>query len=348
MKKPTLQTIKQVSFLQRSSQSKKQAVVIERVRSFLAQAGTHVKSDLLSTLAIRIQVADDHFVKVRGLVKDLIAKLKADALSENTQKQFCDKQMTKAMNNRDSSKAKIEEANAAKTMLESKKAELNEQIQGLTSENAADMKALNDARQLRAEEKQNWANTIALSTNAIAGVKSALATLEEFYSGAEFLQTQSKWTPENADRSGKTVADRAPEVFQDEYKGKQAESKGILGILEVCQEDFERVKRTTERNEKQAAAEFDKLDADTKGEVAERSSSIKGKDAEVVTANADITDEKETLRDNKKILATNLDVLESLQAGCVDREGFADRKKQRLEEIASLKEAVKMLDSWQN
>ena len=50
---------------------------------------------------MRVTVAADHFVKVRGLIKDLIAKLKADAKSEATQKGNCDTGMAKAIAGRD-------------------------------------------------------------------------------------------------------------------------------------------------------------------------------------------------------------------------------------------------------
>ena len=50
---------------------------------------------------IKSRAPQDHFVKVRTLIKDLLSKLKSDAEAEATQKGFCDKEMSKAINQRD-------------------------------------------------------------------------------------------------------------------------------------------------------------------------------------------------------------------------------------------------------
>merc|ERR1712039_792728 len=55
---------------------------------------------------------DDPFVKVRGLISDMISKLEAEAQAEATEKAYCDEQMAKT---------------------EAKKAELEEDVAKLTS-----------------------------------------------------------------------------------------------------------------------------------------------------------------------------------------------------------------------
>jgi hypothetical protein len=80
-----------VSFVQISNvqhqQSGKEAT-LQRVRSFLNDAADRTSSKVLSAIAVRVSVAEDHFVKVRGLIKDLIQKLKDDAAAEASQKKF--------------------------------------------------------------------------------------------------------------------------------------------------------------------------------------------------------------------------------------------------------------------
>merc|ERR1719487_1630994 len=98
-----------VAFVQiesvRHQQSSKEASV-KRVQSFLDDAVERTGSRVLSALAVRVKVAEDHFVKVRGLIKDLIMKLEADAKAEAKQKSFCDKHMAEAINDRDEANAK--------------------------------------------------------------------------------------------------------------------------------------------------------------------------------------------------------------------------------------------------
>merc|ERR1719449_463922 len=103
--------------------------------------------------ALMIQMKEDHFVKVRGMIKDMIAKLEADAAAEGDQKAWCDSEMEKATSKRDENIGNIEGDLAAKTKAESNIAKLKEEIQALMDEMAALGKSLNEATQLRKKEK---------------------------------------------------------------------------------------------------------------------------------------------------------------------------------------------------
>merc|ERR1719331_1276863 len=119
--------------------------------SFLQKQAKSLKSDALG--ALMIQMKEDHFVKVRGMIKDMIAKLEADAASEGDQKAWCDSEMEKATSKRDENIGNIEGDLAAKTKAESNIAKLKEEIQTLTEEMSELGKSLNEATQLRKKEK---------------------------------------------------------------------------------------------------------------------------------------------------------------------------------------------------
>ena len=88
------------SFLQlRGSKSAPtKAELAQKAQAFLMLESSKLNSPVLSALAMKVHSAEDHFVKVRTLIKDLLSKLKADAEAEATQKGFCDKEMSKAIN----------------------------------------------------------------------------------------------------------------------------------------------------------------------------------------------------------------------------------------------------------
>merc|ERR1712190_716244 len=98
-------------------------------------------------------------------------------------------------------------------------------------------------------------------------VEFALKTLKEFYSNA-FVQT-NKYVPPDSDREGNTVGDLAPEVFDSKYHGAQAESKGIVGILEVILSDFERTDKKTTKEEKEEQEAFEQFEKDTNDDIDE-------------------------------------------------------------------------------
>merc|ERR1719473_2089257 len=116
---------------------------------------------MLSAFALKVKLSEDHFVKVRGLIKDLIAKLKADAKAEAEQKGFCDKGMLEATTARDEAKMTIEEKTADISENEAEKAELTSEINALQKAIAENKKALNEATELRDKERSENEKTLA-------------------------------------------------------------------------------------------------------------------------------------------------------------------------------------------
>merc|ERR1719243_370085 len=127
--------------------------------SFLRTQAKTLKSDSISALMIRMK--EDHFVKVRGMIKDMIAKLEADAAAEGDQKAWCDSEMEKATSKRDENIGAMEGDLAEKTSAEAKIAKLNEEIQTLLEEIAELNKSLNEATELRGTEQADNTKTLA-------------------------------------------------------------------------------------------------------------------------------------------------------------------------------------------
>merc|ERR1719220_1155061 len=94
-------------------------------------------------------------------------------------------------------------------------------------------------------------------------VEFALKTLKDFYDKGALVQKRTSYVPPDSDRSGKTVEDLAPEGFDSsEYKGRQDNSKGIVGLLEVILADFDRTGTTVEAEEKMSEMDFRDFETD--------------------------------------------------------------------------------------
>jgi len=342
---------KPVSFVQISNvqheQSGKEAA-LQRVRSFLNGAAERTGSSVISSLAARVQVAEDHFVKVRGLIKDLIAKLKADAKAEATQKGVCDTGMAKAISDRDEANAKIEVANAKITTLTAKQNSLEDEVDTLNGQISELKKALLEATELRDDAKAENTKAMDMTEAGADSVKLALGILNGFYKNA-FMQT-AKYTPPRGDRDGNTVGDLAPEVFgnDDSYHGSQSESKGIVGILEVILSDFQRSNKQAQKDEKESKEAFEAFEKETNDDVDKKQNRIKKANGEISNAKSDILDQEQALSDAKDLLASGLEALEELEAMCVKgEETWEERKKKREDEIEALKSALQILEEWQ-
>merc|ERR1712232_1419725 len=157
--------------------------------------------------------------------------------------------MAKAVSARDEQQVEIETQVATISEKKTEIATLRGEIEQLTGEIAELHKALNEATELRAEEKAANEKTITMSEGGKEAVEPAISILKDFYDGAAFLQ--NGYTPPNSDRDGNTVGDLAPKTsFDGDYKGKQGASKGIIGMMEVILSDFERTIESVTDEEK--------------------------------------------------------------------------------------------------
>merc|ERR1719174_841906 len=99
-----------------------------------------LRSPTLSTLVLKLK--EDHFKKVRTMIKDLRAKLQADAEAEETQKGWCDEEMEKATSKRDENIGAIEGDTAAVTDAKASIDQLSSEIVDLEKQIADLYKAL--------------------------------------------------------------------------------------------------------------------------------------------------------------------------------------------------------------
>merc|ERR1712048_1084243 len=224
-------------------------------------------------LVNKLKLKEDNFVKVRGLINDLISKLEADALEEADSKSFCDTEIGKAVNNRDEQNLKIETSSANIAKNQVKQQELKSEIAELSKEIAELHLGLREASELRENEKAANEKTIAMATDGKEAVSSAIEVLEHFYGSGSMLQLRYK--PPKSDRDGNTVGDLAPNTssLDSDYEGNKSAGKGIVGMLNVILSDFERTVSTTQEQESKAAKDYEKYKSD--GEMSD------AKDAEI-------------------------------------------------------------------
>eukprot|EP00747_Dinoflagellata_sp_TGD_P143561 gnl/TRDRNA2_/TRDRNA2_176407_c1_seq2.p1 gnl/TRDRNA2_/TRDRNA2_176407_c1~~gnl/TRDRNA2_/TRDRNA2_176407_c1_seq2.p1 ORF type:complete len:693 (+),score=268.21 gnl/TRDRNA2_/TRDRNA2_176407_c1_seq2:88-2166(+) len=321
--------------------------VSERVLRLIESAATNLNSPELVSLSMKVRLSKDHFVKVRQMIKDLIAKLKADAKAEAEQKGFCDKEMAKAIGNRDEANMIIEEKTATTSKLSAEKAELTTDNEELSAAIAENMKALKEATELRNKEKAANEKTLADSEAGKEAVTFALTTLKDFYGGAAFLQ-KSVYTPPNAGADGKTVGDMAPSTAEGDYKGNQEASKGIIGLLDVILSDFERTIETTTEEETTAQGEFDTFESDTNSDTEAKEDEITTKENRISEINDELMSTENDHNDAKTQLADAKASLEKLKPMCVEQgPTYEEKVAKREQEIAALKEAMQILIDWQ-
>jgi len=307
----------------------------EKALSVLRTVGQRLHSAVLSSVAAH--VAEDPFAEVKVMIQKLIERLVAESTSEATKKGFCDEALGKATKDRDFRFADCNKLELDIKGLELKRDELTAENELLTEELTTLRYDLGNATEDRATEKEANAGTISTAKEGLSAVQEAITILKVFYKRAGKATVLIQASPVDEDTSGAG--------FKGAYTGKQEASKGIIGMLEVIESDFDRTVRTTEAAEKAAHEAFVKFDrtsrADIKGK--ETKHTLNGED--LITTNNNIDQKVIDLTTAQGLLDDALRVFESLKPTCIDTAmSYQDRVAKREEEIEALKVALCHLD----
>merc|ERR1719241_39148 len=171
--------------------------------------------------------------------------------------------------------------------------------------------------------------TIKDSQDAQTAVAQALSVLKEFYAKA----------------AEATSFVQEPEIFDEPYKGLQAENGGVVGMIEVIQSDFARLEAETKASEATAQKEYDAFMTDSKVDKEAKTTDIEHKTAKKQDENQALTLKRADLEGTQKELDAALAYFDKLKPSCVDAGvSYEDRVARRKEEIESLQEALKILN----
>jgi hypothetical protein len=334
------QHVKHVKHHNHHHRHSKRAIVLKKLLAFLRNKNKTLKSSEISNLVLRMK--EDHFAKVRTMVKDLIAKLEADASAEQSQKGWCDEEMEKATSSRDDMIAAMESDNAEKTAAKAAVQKLKEDIQEIVEEIAELRKGLKEATELRVAEKKENLKTIADANAGLVGVTRAMKILNDFYNSA---LVQTGYKPPKSDASGNTVGDLAPDTFEGDYSGNQDAATGIIGQLDVIKSDFEGTIESTNTAEEDSESEFNSYKSEAEKDIKEKEGVKKTKENEKNNERADLSDYNENLQGHAEMKAQALEELSKLKPACVDTgSSYAEKVARREQEIESLKGAFVILD----
>jgi uncharacterized protein involved in exopolysaccharide biosynthesis len=269
----------------------------------------------------------DPFVKVKGLITDLIAKLEAEAAAAATEKAWCDEQMSKTEEKKQELDEDIAKLNTKIDKASADSARLKDEVKVLQSELATLAKLQAEMDSIRAEEHANYETAKADLELGLEGVRKALMVLRDYYgsSAASMLQQPAK-----------------PELF----KKASGAGGGIIDILEVCESDFASNLATEEKEESDAQNEYDKVTQENSVTKTLKDQDVKYKTQEFTGLDKAISDMSEDLATEQKELGAVMEYYGKVKDRCIAvPETYEERKARREAEIAGLKEALNILET---
>jgi len=273
--------------------------------------------------------SSDPFVKIRGLIEDMIEKLLKEAQEEATQKAFCDKEMGASKKSEAEKLATIEKLQARIDGNSAKIAELEEAVKTLEAEVADIDKAQSEATAIRNEEKSDNLAAIKDFRDSANAVVAAMGVLKSFYEGGALIQTSA-------------VSRRAG---RPEFGGAKSDAaSGIISVLEVAESDFTRLLAETETEEDAAADAYAKQTEENKVSKATKEADSKAKQSEVKSLTVELGHAKEDHASTSTELDAVQAYIDKLKPQCEEKAmSYEEKKAAREAEIAGLKEALEIL-----
>jgi chromosome segregation ATPase len=302
--------------------------VVNLVRSLAREQ----KSMQLTQLATRIAAVlragsaagEDPFLKVKQLISDMIARLQKEAGEEATHKAYCDKEMGETKQKIEELKYDLEKYSSKIDKGKADSVTLKDEVATLQGELAKMARSQSEADGLRREENAAYLNAKTDLEQGLEGVRMALKILRDYYSGdASFMQQPA-----------------APGIHKSSEAGAS-----VIGLLEVVESDMGRALASVNMNEEAAATAYQRLSMENKVE-----KSMKEKDVQYKTKAAAELDKKVTeLSSDRDSASAELDAVlqytKNIRGMCeLKPETYTERAGRREQEIAGLREALKILE----
>jgi len=311
--------------------------VIEQVKRLAKRE----HSSALAQLASRISAVarygaangEDVFAKIKGLIRDMIAKLEREAGAEATEKAYCDEQIAKTEQKKSELEEDIAKATSRIDQSAAKSAQLKAQVKDLEADLAALAKAQAQMDKIRQETRSEFQQAKADLELGLTGVRKALVTLRDYYGGsAAMLQSDS----------GSFMEQPAKPELHEKSGGAGG---SIIDILEVVESDFASNLAKEETEEADAQSEYEKVTQENAVTKTLKDQDVKYKTMEAKSLDATVAEYSGDRETAQTELNAVLDFYAKIKERCIAKpEGYEERKRRREAEINGLKEALSVLE----
>merc|ERR1719409_2607184 len=276
-------------------------------------------------MRLGVSAGGDPFVKVRGLIQDLINNLEKEAAAEASEKAYCDENMAKTEAKQSDLEDTIAKLTAKIDSLAAASAALKKGVKDLQAELAALAKMQAEMDKVRADQNAAYREAKADLELGLSGVQKATETLQAYYGSASLLQQPPK--PELHSKAG-------------------GAGGSILDILSVVASDFSKELAARESEEADQEAAYAKQTQENKVTKTLKEQDAKYKTKDFTSKDKEIGElSSDRTSDNTELAAVN-EYYAKIKDRCIAKpETYEERKRRREAEIAGLKDALRTLEN---
>merc|ERR1719408_130986 len=318
------------------------AEIIQLVKKLAREQHSAALTQLASRISAVIRYGassgEDPFVKIRGLIADMIAKLEKEAQSEASEKAYCDEEMAKTSAKKQELNYEISKLTAKIDKAAAKSASLKDAVKTAQKELADLAKSQAEMDKIRREENTAYKAAKSDLELGLSGVRKALGVLRDYYGGAAASASMLQ------DGTDMAAAMQQPAMPVKHSKASGA-GGSIVDILEVVESDFAKNLATEETQEADASAEYERQSQENKVTKAMKEQDVKYMTAEFKGLDKDLSELASDRETSSTELSAVMDYYGKIRERCIAKpETYEERKKRREAEISGLKEALSILN----
>merc|ERR1719453_254606 len=184
-----------------NTESETRSKLVEKLKDMSHKFGSYALMEVAGSAAM------DPFVKIRGLIEEMIAKLLKEAQEEATQKAFCDEEMGKSNKAKKEKSMTLDKLQSRIDKASARKAELEQAIKDLEAEIAELDATTAEATKMRTAENESYQKASKDYGDAAAATEKAIKILKDFYDNAALLQTGASTKRASAPEFGEAKSD---------------------------------------------------------------------------------------------------------------------------------------------
>merc|ERR1719310_1942086 len=361
---------KSMQFLQEGTKSS----ALAKARTMVSSLTKKYSQPTLELIQYSLRAKAVDFSKILAQIDGMIKVLGDEQDDDDTQKAFCEKEISKSEKQQADTEEAIEVSGAAIDEMTSSSETLASEIKTLGEEIKALDKAVAEGTEQRKEEHADFLTFQTESNAAVQLIEKAKNRLFKFYRPTMYKEAPKRELTEEEKilaASGRSdmIATVAPELIpgttqtvfaqvqvKDDaapapppetwgaYQKKDGKSNGVIGLMEMLAKELQTDITEAEHDEETSQTDYERLMSESQKSREEKVGGITTKEA----AKADLDMKLETTKEQKALQETELanikTALHELHANCdFLLENYEVRKEARVNEIEGLKNAKSVL-----
>jgi len=298
-----------------------------RIKKLGKKDGNFLLTQLAGQIRAAVTMSVDPLEKVKKLIREMITRLTMESQEEASHKAFCDKETATNEVKRIKLQAQADKLATQVEKAQSDVATLKGEISLLQSAISNIALSQRELDALRLAEHEEFMKAKSDFQQGLDGIRSALRILREYYA--------------------KQGEQKDAELIQEPASGGRVDSaSGIIGILDVAEQDFARSLAESQAAEDDAQEVYTKTTQENKVVASTKQQGVEEKTQEVQRLEQQIGNATSDNDGVHEELSAVLEYLEKLRPQCtVKVDSYEVRKERRESEIEGLKESLNILEN---